>query len=168
MVNTNFPLFFAVPNFFAENKVFCFVDIYISSRVGWLSRRQDKIEAPSKKGTHTKCYAWGRNLTSESDLEKWKTSLCRAWRSSQAWRTSFRVCRTISPLRRSILTTGPSNSFTRWQVAEIQSAGWLASHSNPLFFPHLVLMRKKKDIKSICITCSVFSRSLLLRKEYSS
>ena len=114
----NFPLFFAVPNFFAD--FFCFVDISISSRVWWLSRCQDKIEAPSKKGTHTK---WGRNLTSESDLEKWKTSLCRARRSSQAWRTSFRVCRTISPLRRSTLTTGPSNYFTRWQVAEIQLAG---------------------------------------------
>ena len=51
---------------------------------------------------------------------RWKTSLCRAWRSSQAWRTSFRVCRTISPLRRSTLTTGPSNSFTRcWQFVSL-------------------------------------------------
>ena len=42
-----------------------------------------------------------------------KMSVCRAWRPSEAWRTSCRVCRTTSRSMRSTLTTGPSNSSTR-------------------------------------------------------
>ena len=41
------------PKFLCRKRFCCFVDISISSRVGWLSRCQDKIEAPSKKERYT-------------------------------------------------------------------------------------------------------------------